>query len=240
MRILLGIVETQIDGTAGTIDLGLPDESEVPIPRVKVRIESLSDLVFGLALSIGSIILVGRLPQNGQELAVDVLLFGFSFLIVVMTWLAYSRIMAVLPVEVQFALLLNIVLLFTVAIEPYLFYVLQSSPTIEILDVGSVAYGLDVGLMFLVLSALSFLLLKEEKGRLGEHRRAHPIILERFRRFMFAEFIVGAVFAASALPIFWVNTPIGFLRFDFWYSSFAVFFILGYVRRPKIVPTERP
>jgi len=31
-------------------------------PRIRVRIESLSDLVFGLALSIGSIILVGKQP----------------------------------------------------------------------------------------------------------------------------------------------------------------------------------
>ena len=43
-------------------------------PRIKVRIESLSDLVFGLTLSIGSLFLVNRVPQNGQDLGVNVLL----------------------------------------------------------------------------------------------------------------------------------------------------------------------
>lgn len=69
---------------------GADDEekgSADPPPRIRVRIESLSDLVFGLALSIGSIILVGKQPQTGQDIAVNVLLFGFGFLIIVMTWL---------------------------------------------------------------------------------------------------------------------------------------------------------
>jgi uncharacterized membrane protein len=196
-------------------------------------------LVFGLALSIGSIILVGKQPQSGQDLAINVLLFGFSFLIVVMTWLAYSRTMAVLPAEVPFALFLNIVLLFSVAIEPYLFWVLVSPQTLEVADVGSVAYAFDVGLMFFVLSTLSFLLLKEEKGRPSGQRRVHPIILERFRRFMFAQLIVGAIFVASALPVFWVSTPIGFLRFYLWYSSFVIFSIFGYARRSKAISNER-
>jgi hypothetical protein len=53
-------------------------------PKIKVRIESLSDLVFGLALSIGSLTLIGKLPQTAQDLVTDVVLFGFSFLIVVL------------------------------------------------------------------------------------------------------------------------------------------------------------
>ncbi|HUK75619.1 MAG TPA: hypothetical protein VLU99_07490, partial [Nitrososphaerales archaeon] len=83
---------------------GDEDSASAPLPRIKVRIESLSDLVFGLALSFGSLLLVGRMPQSGSDLVVNVLLFGFGFLIVVMTWLGYSRTVAVLPVEVPFAL----------------------------------------------------------------------------------------------------------------------------------------
>jgi len=65
-------------------------------------------LFFGLALSIGSVFLIGRVPQTDQDLAANILLFGFSFLILVMTWVGYSRTMAVLPVEVPLALLLNL------------------------------------------------------------------------------------------------------------------------------------
>src|SRR5713101_9205266 len=84
------------------------DDSAAPLLRTKIRIESLSDLVFGLALSIGCVFLIGRVPQTGQDLAANILLFGFSFLILVMTWVGYSRTMAVLPVEVPLALLLNL------------------------------------------------------------------------------------------------------------------------------------
>jgi hypothetical protein len=202
----------------------LAEDYAAPLLRTKIRIESLSDLVFGLALSIGSVFLIGKVPQTGQDLADDVLLFGFSFLILVMTWLGYSRTIAVLPVEVPFALLVNLLLLFCVALEPYLFFILQSVQTLDLLNSGSMAYALDVGVMFLLLSALAFLVVKEE-GKTspnGGHPRLHPVVLRRFRRVMKAEAIVGAIFVVSALPIFWTMTPIGYLRFTLWYSSFVI------------------
>ena len=201
--------------------------NESQIPRIKIRIESLSDLVFGLALSIGSLELIGgKPPQNGFDLALNVGLFGFSFMILVLTWLGYSRTIAVLPVEVPFALFLNLLLLFSVVLEPYLFYSLVSASTASLVDTFSSAYGLDVGAMFLTLAGLSRLLLKEEKN-LGKYERAsvHPVILKRFRRIMKFQLVIGAIYVISALPIFWIETsPFGFLRFDMWYSSFLFFF----------------
>jgi len=191
-----------------------------PQPRIKIRIESLSDLVFGLALSIGSIILVGKAPTNGQDIFVNVLLFGFGFLIIVMTWLGYSRIMAVLPVEAPFALLANLVLLFLVAVEPYLFYVLTSALTAGLADAASVVYALDVGDMFLMQAALARMVLMEEKVGLHGQRPLHPDVLARFRRIVKLDAVIGLVDVVSALPIFWVDTPIGYLRFYLWSSSF--------------------
>ena len=69
------------------------------VPRIRVRIESLSDLDFGLALSFGSLILIGSQPRNGRDLLVNVFIFGFSFMIVVWTWIGYTRTVAVLPGE---------------------------------------------------------------------------------------------------------------------------------------------
>jgi uncharacterized membrane protein len=196
-----------------------------PISRIKIRIESLSDLVFGLALSIGSLILIGRAPQSGQDLAVNVLLFGFGFLIVVMTWLGYSRTMGALPVEVPYALYANLLLLFCVALEPYLFYVLQTVQTFDLLDSASIAYALDVGGMFFLLAALAYLVVKEERSGMDGRRRLHPVVLARFRRAMKLQAIVGVIFVVSALPIFWVSTPVGFLRFYLWPSSSLIFFV---------------
>src|SRR5438445_5097458 len=200
------------------------DDSAAPLLRTKIRIESLSDLVFGLALSIGSVFLIGKVPQTGQDLAVNILLFGFSFLILVMTWVGYSRTMAVLPVEVPFALLVNLLLLFCVALEPYLFFILESADSLELLNSESIAYALDVGVMFLLLAALALMVVKEEKKTSSDvgRPRLHPVVLRRFRRVMKAEAIVGAIFIVSALPIFWIVTPIGYFRFVLWYSSFVI------------------
>jgi len=85
-------------------------------PRIKIRIESLSDLVFGLALSIGSLELLARTPQTPGDLATSVWLFAFSFLIVVSIWFGYARIMAVISQETGGAISLNLLLLFCVAL----------------------------------------------------------------------------------------------------------------------------
>jgi len=97
---------------------------EDEIPPIKVRLESLSDLVFGLALSIGSLSLILNIPTTAGGLSVDVEVFAFSFLIIVGVWLNYSRIVSVLPVETGGIMSLNLALLFCVAIEPFLFYLL--------------------------------------------------------------------------------------------------------------------
>jgi uncharacterized membrane protein len=206
-------------------------EEKAGIPRIKVRIESLSDIVFGLAISIGSLALIGNLPQTPQDLGADILLFIFSFMLVVVSWFLYSRIMSVLPVEVPGAFVLNIVLLLCIALEPYTLYVLQTSQTIPLLNWSTFAYALDVGVIYLVLGGLAFIFVAEAK-RPRTELRIHPGIVAGFRRSMWAEFFVGAVFTVSALPFFWVLTPIGYLRFDIWYLSVGVIFFRLLRRRP--------
>lgn len=198
-------------------------EEPVGIPRIKVRIEGLSDIVFGLALSIGSLILIGTRPQAPVDLVGDIALFVFSFLLVVVSWFLYTRVMSVLPVEVGSALILNVVLLMCVALEPYTLYVLATSQTIPLLTWTSFAYGLDVGLIYVALGGLARILLTEAK-RPGSALRVHPVILKSFKRTMRMEFFLGALFVVSALPFFWVLTPIGYLRFDVWYLSVGVVF----------------
>lgn len=153
-----------------------------------------------------------------------------------MTWLGYSRTISLLPVEVQSTLSLNLVLLFMVALEPYLYYVLLSTQSVGVAYYSSMAYGLDVGLMFVILATLTYLLLKEEKSNSKTNRRGvHPIVFLRFKRTMKAQYIIGGIFIASALPIFWIPTPIGYLRFDLWYSSFVFFAFV----RPRRVEKEK-
>ena len=199
------------------------DTNSLAPARIKIRIESLSDLVFGLALSIGSLILIGRTPASGVDLAANVVLFGFGFAIVVLIWFGYSRTTAVLAMESPSAMLSNVVLLFFVALEPYLFYVLQSVQTAGLADAASVAYALDLGGMFLMLAALGRLVLREAKMPVPGRSALHPVVLGRFRRVSRADAIAGAVFVVSALPIFWIDTPAGYLRFYLWSIGFVAF-----------------
>src|SRR5215472_3657003 len=120
-------------------------------PRIKIRTEQLSDLVFGLALSIGSLELLARTPQTPSDLATSVALFAFSFLIVVAIWVGFARVMTIISQETPWTMGLNLLLLFCVALEPYLFFILQSQPgNHDFLDWASFAYALDVGGMFLI------------------------------------------------------------------------------------------
>lgn len=205
-------------------------EEPVGIPRIKVRIEGLSDIVFGLALSIGSLALISNLPSSPEIFAGDIVLFVFSFMLVVISWFFYTRVLSVLPVEVGGALVLNVVLLLCVALEPYTLYVLQTTQTVALLTWSSFAYAVDVGLIYLVLGGLANILVKEAK-RPGTELKVHPIIVRRMRHTMQAQLFVAGVFLVSALPFFWVVYDGSYLRFDLWYLSIGVVFIWLATRR---------
>src|SRR5438445_13001369 len=125
--------------------------------------------------------------------------------------------------------------LFCVALEPYLFYVVITTKTVELADPASIAYGLDAGLMFLFLAGLGYLVVKQGRSR-REDNRLHPVVLNRFRRFMKLQAIVGGIYIASALPIFWIDTPIGPPRFLLWSCPFI---ILTAFRKPKSNPDAK-
>ena len=186
-----------------------------------MRIETLSDLVFGLALSIGSIALVQHIPQAPADLVNDVTTFGFSFLVIVGIWLGYSRIVSVLPVETSGALFLNLALLFCVALEPFLYYVLQTAP-VGFLEFSSEAYGLDTGAMMGLLSGMMYLVVRQEAH--ADVHRLHANVVKRFRMSMIAQGIGAALFLASVSDIFWIKVPVeGYLRFLMWYFALAIF-----------------
>jgi len=83
------------------------------------RIESRTDLIFGLALSIGAVGLLNYRPTTAQDIVLSVGFFYFGFLILITIWLRYTEIMGVLPAETGGTRALNVFLLFLVALEPY-------------------------------------------------------------------------------------------------------------------------
>jgi len=146
---------------------------EPPKVQPRPRIESLSDLIFGLALSIGAFALVSNPTTTDQGYYKDVVTFGFNFLVLITVWIRYTRIMSTLPVETATTMLLNVVLLFTVSLEPYIFNILRSAnalsaPTISLFETASSSYGVDLGAMMFIMGVFTLALADEEKRLVPE------------------------------------------------------------------------
>lgn len=200
-----------------------------------VGIGSISDVVFALALSIGSLILVDKTPQTGYALVQGIYYFGFSFLIVILVWVSFRRIVVVLPYETQGTLAVNVALLFCVAIEPFLFFVLVTTNTVG--EDASMAFAVDIGVMMLLLSALDVLLLREERN--NSQRNLPQDVVDRQGRFILLHLAFGSVYLVSAFPLFWTlgfaGTPI---RYDVWYV--ALVWMFGIQVRWALAPRPKP
>ncbi len=161
--------------------------------KPRPRIQTLSDLIFGLALSIGALMLIGQQPTDFQSIVASLVFYSFSFLVLVSVWRSYSTILAVLPVETERLITINILLLFTVSIEPYLFNQL-------FIDNGalwnsvSLLYALDIAVMFLVLAFFNHVLGKEEKSLIPNN------YLKKYRFDRNYGLVIAAVFIISILP----------------------------------------
>ena len=202
----------------------MAEEKERSTP--KSRLESLSDLIFGLALSIGALTLIGQAPSNFNSLLFSLSYYGFSFLILISVWYRYTRTMSSLRIETSRAVYLNIVLLFLVSIEPFLFNELVFSK-LSTQNV-SVLYALDLGGLFLILGFLAGSIIADDKA--GEKKK--HFILQRNTQLLGA-----AIFFVSILPIFWtLQIPIGVgipLRFILWIFTLFLHNIRRLLERRK-------
>jgi uncharacterized membrane protein len=163
--------------------------------KPRPRIQTLSDLIFGLALSIGALTLIGQQPTDFQTVVVSLLFFSFSFLVLVSVWRSYSTILSVLPIETELLTNLNILLLFTVTIEPYLFNQLFNTNG-SFWNSISMLYGADLGAMFLILAFLNHSLSKEEKNL------APKSYLKKFRFERNLDVLTSFIFIVSLVPVF--------------------------------------
>jgi hypothetical protein len=128
--------------------------------------------------------------------------------------------MSVLPLEDSRTVTLNLLLLFLVSIEPYLFYlnITFDLLTHEIfLYYASILYALDMAGLMLILALFTHQLATEEKGlvpkeSLAKYTRARNIL-----------FVSAVLFAITVLPVFWniklLDQPI---RFYFWFIPLIV------------------
>ena len=193
-------------------DLGVQSTKSGAVPRP--RIQTLSDLIFGLALSIGAIALLSQKPTNLLELGSLLLSFGFSFLILGSIWLRYTRIMSALPLQTGRMIGVNMLLLFLVSIEPYLFNLIGSGA----IDTGTITavYAVDLGSMNLILASFTHALTIEEKSLISNS------LVRTYRLQRNSTLITAAIFLVSAFPQLYIMV-FGFpLRFELWIATFGI------------------
>jgi uncharacterized membrane protein len=195
-------------------------------------IESLSELVkiiFGLALSIGAISLISRIPVRPIAMFYDIVEFGFSFLILISVWWGYTNIMSVLPMEDGVTLALNLVLLFLVSIEPYLFYLNITFDLLAhelLLNYASMLYALDMAGLMLILALFTHQLAREERGLVSKSAMA------RFKRVRNTLFTSAFLFAITILPLFWALKLWGLpLRIYLWIIPLILSSVSGIMER---------
>src|SRR5437870_1753627 len=115
-------VKRQMQAESGRTSLSSEEGERAP-RRPRPRLETLSDLIYGLSLSICAISLVITNSQSSSanDINRNILDFLFFFLILLTSCIIYTSDMSVLPIETRLITLLNVVLLMFVAIIPYLF-----------------------------------------------------------------------------------------------------------------------
>jgi uncharacterized membrane protein len=125
-----------------------------------------------------------------------------------------------LDVETSLTLYLNLALLFCVVLEPFLFYVLETT-TAGLLEYSTSVFGLDIGMMQVLLAGMTYLVIRQEKRSKAGKSRANHLKMSKIS--MSARIVAAALFLISVSNVFWDSVPIiGNLRFLIWGIAVAV------------------
>lgn len=123
--------------------------------------------------------------------------YAFSFIILIGIWFGYTRTMMLLHFENNKLVTSNILLLFLVSIEPFLFnqMITSSMPLVENV---SIVYAFDLGGLFALQAYFSNSVLSD---------KSKPERILRSFRFRRNTGLLGSgLFFVSTLPIFWIWT----------------------------------
>jgi uncharacterized membrane protein len=198
--------------------------------RPRPRIETLADLIFGVSLGIGSLVLIGNSPASSGEINGHIAAFGFTFLLIITAWIIYTTDMSVLPVETRAVTFLNVVLLLLVALVPYLLNGVElvntgNASESAIRDYFSTLFAADLAGILFILATFAHVISTEEK------RLVAPEFATLFRNGRNRMFVLGAVMAITILPVFWQLTWFGIpLRTYLWYLPLISYWVGRAVR----------
>ena len=204
-------------------------EGDRPRRRPRPRLESLSDLIYGLSLSIGAISLVITNAQTStvSDINRNVLEFLFVFLLLITSWMIYTSDMSVLPIETRLVTFLNVVLLILVAIFPYLFdQVVSTFNPDSVQEYASVLFTADLAGTLVIMATFAHIIASEE-----EHLVDGEIMI-RFRRARDRMSVLTVVVLLSlAAPWDWLFMGLH-VRLFIWYIPIVSFWVFRMARSP--------
>jgi uncharacterized membrane protein len=189
-------------------------------------IEKLTTAVFGFALAVGALSLTAANPETTADVVGGLVLFSLSFLILVVIWWGTSDIMSKIDHGRPITIFLNIVLLFFVAIEPYLLNILNTS--VQLFPLSSTLYAIDMAFLMALSAALCHVLIKEDKATLTAQQLRHFTIGRN------NQFVCAGLFFLSTVPQFLEWTLAGMpVRVLIWFATLAFSLILSAQNRNK-------
>jgi len=197
------------------------------------RLETLSDLIYGLSLSIGAISLVitNNQASTANDINRNVFEFLFVFLILITSWIIYTSDMSVLPVETRLVTFLNVILLILVAIFPYLFdQAMSLYNTMADQDYASILFTIDYAGTLLILAGFAHLIAQEEKQLVDQDQ------MIRFRRIRNRMTLLTVIVLLSlAVPWNWFFFGVH-VRLFIWYVPIVSFWLNRARTRPFGIP----
>ena len=196
--------------------------------RPRPKIETLVDLIFGLSLSIGAVALITvSAPSSTAEINRRLLAFIFTASFLITNWMVYTYQMSVLPVETNFVIYMNVVMLILVATVPYLLYNVEfANPSLTpqeysvIQDYASSLFAVDLAAILAILASFSHIIAIEEK------RLVAPGLAKSFRQSRNVQAILSMIVLISLDPIFWDLSLFGVqLRLYIWVIPIIVYWV---------------
>ena len=166
------------------------------------KFKSITTEVFALTLGLGAFSL-SIIPKNSlMEVAQAVGFFGIAFFYIAIIWIINSRFFEMYPLYDNTFLGLNFVILFLVAISPFLMQGFSMAPDLS--NSMSILYALDIMGIFAILGVLHQRYFRQNIESLREDE-TREVKMDRNMQFIISVwFLISAIMPLPYRFIFWM------------------------------------
>jgi len=166
------------------------------------KFKSITTEVFALTLGLGAFSLV-IVPKNSfMEVAQAVGVFAIAFFYIVAIWIINSRFFENYRLYDNVFLALNFLILFLVAISPFLMQAFSVSS--DFTDPMSILYALDIMGIFALLGVLHQRYLQQNRNHLKEEETSEVKMDRNMQFIISAWFLVSVLMPVQYRFVFWI------------------------------------